>query len=283
MNNKQVAHLWANQSKPSASGSNFFFEGDTIYSYGHHFPIARIIGDHVLFTTRDYSSSTSRHKSHALRAIAHNGVFHVDDVTSDRHADRVGEYMERIKQAFDVAKRARESKIWRHQAAVEICNEFVKYCEVFGLPNPFEGTEAGDMVFKAREHLELLKEQREQEERERNARLKKEAEECVADFLSHKIGAVNKLFYIPPILRCTGENNSIVQTSHGAEVGYDSAKRSFQFIKALWDKGENWKRNGHTHHVGNFSLECVLSETVIIGCHTFERSEIERFAAQEGW
>lgn len=74
MNNKQVAHLWANKSKQSASGSHFYFEGDTIYSYGRHFPIARHAIHKgkpcVLFTTDDYSSSTSRHKSYVRNAIA---------------------------------------------------------------------------------------------------------------------------------------------------------------------------------------------------------------------
>ena len=38
-----VAHLWANKSQDSAreSGGRFYFVGDTIYSYGSHFPIAR--------------------------------------------------------------------------------------------------------------------------------------------------------------------------------------------------------------------------------------------------
>lgn len=35
MNNSMVAHLWAHEQEESASGSNFFFEGTSIYSYGH--------------------------------------------------------------------------------------------------------------------------------------------------------------------------------------------------------------------------------------------------------
>lgn len=43
MNNSMVAHLWAHEQKESASGSNFFFEGTSIYSYGHHFEVGRIV------------------------------------------------------------------------------------------------------------------------------------------------------------------------------------------------------------------------------------------------
>lgn len=43
MNNYMVAHLWANEKKESARGSNFFFEGESIYSYGYHFEVGRIV------------------------------------------------------------------------------------------------------------------------------------------------------------------------------------------------------------------------------------------------
>ena len=36
MNNSMVAHLWANEMKEFANGSNFYFEGESIYSYGSH-------------------------------------------------------------------------------------------------------------------------------------------------------------------------------------------------------------------------------------------------------
>lgn len=70
-----VAHLWANKSQSSARNSNrsFYFEDDTIYSYGRHFPIARHATHKgepcILFTVRDYSPTTSNHKSMVRRAI----------------------------------------------------------------------------------------------------------------------------------------------------------------------------------------------------------------------
>jgi hypothetical protein len=67
-----VAHLWAHQSQDSArtANGNFFFTGDTIYSYGHHFPIARHVGGVVLFTTRGYSVTTAGHKGHVESTFA---------------------------------------------------------------------------------------------------------------------------------------------------------------------------------------------------------------------
>lgn len=85
MNNKELAHSWAHQTQRRGTGSSFFYEGPTIYSYGHHFPIARIItrktaGPVVLFTTHGYSVTTTRHKSLALSAVSHLPVYYVADV-----------------------------------------------------------------------------------------------------------------------------------------------------------------------------------------------------------
>ena len=45
-------------------------DGPTIYSYGRHFPIARFDGANVvLFTSRDCSVSTRRHKRYVEQAI----------------------------------------------------------------------------------------------------------------------------------------------------------------------------------------------------------------------
>lgn len=86
MNNNEVAHLWANQSRKEAKGSHFYFEGDTIYSYGPHFPIARLFTHPasgktcVLFTSEGYSVTTTRHKSIVLSACSHLERFTVRKV-----------------------------------------------------------------------------------------------------------------------------------------------------------------------------------------------------------
>jgi hypothetical protein len=74
MSNKNIAKLWMNQTKPFAKGSNFFFEGTKIYSYGYHFLIAEIVGDKVIFNTEKYSQSTSKHQSIVKMAISGSGL-----------------------------------------------------------------------------------------------------------------------------------------------------------------------------------------------------------------
>lgn len=72
--NNEIAHVWAHQQQESGRNSNgtIFFEGPWIYSYGHHFPMAVLIGDHdVIISKATYSSTTSNHKSLVRQATRH--------------------------------------------------------------------------------------------------------------------------------------------------------------------------------------------------------------------
>ena len=76
MNNSQVAHCWANQTKATGRGSNFFFEVESIYSYGGHFEVARLVQTEkgktiALFDPTTHSQSTSQHQIYARQAC-HN-------------------------------------------------------------------------------------------------------------------------------------------------------------------------------------------------------------------
>lgn len=66
MNNSMVAHLWANEKQESANGSNFYFEGESIYSYGRHFEAGRIVrnkrGEKAYLINDGYYSSTTSTK-----------------------------------------------------------------------------------------------------------------------------------------------------------------------------------------------------------------------------
>lgn len=70
-----VAHLWAHQSQDSArNGSNFYFEGKNIYSYGAHFRCASVETNQqgqkaYLVTTRNYSNTTRKHMGLVRNAI----------------------------------------------------------------------------------------------------------------------------------------------------------------------------------------------------------------------
>jgi hypothetical protein len=64
--------------------NNILIIGDTIYSYGTHFPIARKVGHIAFFTTKGYSNTTSKHKSRVYSALANEGylIIETEDPTT---------------------------------------------------------------------------------------------------------------------------------------------------------------------------------------------------------
>jgi hypothetical protein len=89
MNQYTVALRWAKQSHPKCKTRTFFFKGDTIYSYGHHWPLGRIITltdskrKVALINDVFYSNSTSRHHSQARFAALRAPDTTVCSVESD--------------------------------------------------------------------------------------------------------------------------------------------------------------------------------------------------------
>lgn len=79
MTNTQIAEAFA-QGKTTGTANSIFINGDTIFSYGYHFPIARLTdrtdetGKTIaLFTCRSYSNTTAKHKNHVYSALSNAG------------------------------------------------------------------------------------------------------------------------------------------------------------------------------------------------------------------
>ena len=88
-----VAHLWAHRAQSwsrNAKGS-IFFDGDVIYSYGTHFPMACLlstkIGDVVLMTSESASVTTRRHMASVHTAVRDKRIFSVPRVIARTPSD----------------------------------------------------------------------------------------------------------------------------------------------------------------------------------------------------
>ncbi len=98
----ECAHIWAQQKQEEGwtSGRKMFFEGKSIYSYGHHFEIARFIdAKTVLFTTRGYSPTTSKHKWAVRQSLAKSLKVYEIYSLSDHNANvdgKLDEFKNRI-------------------------------------------------------------------------------------------------------------------------------------------------------------------------------------------
>jgi len=68
--NSEVAKMFAH-GETEGKSRHMFIDGDTIYSYGSHFPIAKKLNnDIILFNTSGYSSTTRHHKSLVFSALS---------------------------------------------------------------------------------------------------------------------------------------------------------------------------------------------------------------------
>ena len=121
MNNSMVAHLWANEKQESANGSNFYFEGESIYSYGRHFEVGRIARNKrgekaYLINDTYYSSTTSKHQYYVREAIPTGSkMFYVECNISYCIGNMifVTNMLESIKDAIEKYKKARAELSYR--------------------------------------------------------------------------------------------------------------------------------------------------------------------------
>jgi hypothetical protein len=124
MNQYECAKRWASDKrKPEGrAGRSMFYEGDTIYSWGHHWPLARRVtlsdsGRTVaLLHDRSYTPSTNRHRRQVARVlgyryeyVSHDYFGDVTDEASLAHAKH--------RTVEDDKDRAYEARIARNERA----------------------------------------------------------------------------------------------------------------------------------------------------------------------
>lgn len=68
LSNQELANRFA-AGKRRGSSNRMYIEGDTIYSYGSHFPIAHRTKKGYTFNRSKYSHSTSKHQGAVRRAL----------------------------------------------------------------------------------------------------------------------------------------------------------------------------------------------------------------------
>jgi hypothetical protein len=290
----EIPHLWAHRTQEEARNRqrNLYFEGDTIYSYGSHFPIARHVfkktGKHaVLFTTATYSVTTSGHCS-AVRSAIPSGipVFHVPEVYPDTctvkeaHEQNLKHYTDTAEEHVAKCARSRSSfnKEWHHNRAEGLRREALAYCKFFRLPKPnIKPIPALDskLLEKIR-HLEAQRaaEKAEQTKRERAEAIARQQELITKWRAGQYCGC---LYDVPVMLRIDGDE---VLTSRGVRFPISHAKRALAIVRKVRDLRQAYARNGHSIYLGPYVIDRIEPDgTVKAGCHVVSWQEIERIAA----
>ncbi len=270
--NSTIAHMWANKVQHEATnGSNFYYEGDTIYSYGRHFPIARHIENEngekaVLFTERTYSNTTAKHITIVRQACSHLNVIYCPDLNNTS----VANFADWLSQAKAIAPKLINAKkpekylfeIHSILARVKKYADFFNYAvpdslsSILAIESAEQCTEYQEnqlAIFEANRKKEAAK-----EKREHKAALKK--------WLNYETDRLYTKIDVD-YLRMSEDMNS-VETTQGVKIPIPAA-RSF------WEK----IKSGHLavgDAISHYSVNEV-GELVKIGCHTFPADYLIKF------
>lgn len=291
VSNNELPHLWAHQTQSHAKNNNgsYYFEGSTIYSYGSHFPIARMVnsgnGMCVLMTTRTRSITTAKHIGLTRQAVHHLPKFYVNDVTANPSQKDVNAYAVRIMDALVKASRARTNKSFHIREAQRMQQQAIRFAQMFNLDASQIPTIAEDEESIKAMVREEQKRQREYEQK-RQEQLQRDKQEILDRWLSGNRG------YNPPyglsevFLRVVqdrdGYNGPVVETSKGAWFPLKQAQRAFALVKAVMERGEVWVPNGGVScKLGYYQINEIWPDgTVIAGCHTVAYRAMERIREQ---
>jgi hypothetical protein len=315
----EIPHLWMHQVQASARNAkkSVYFEGATIFSYGSHFPIAKIITrgkrKAVLFNSGSYSPTTSGHQSAVRMAIPEDvPVFTLptvrtwNDYNFLEGSAAVDYYRAEITEKIaGLAKvHGMHSYTWRVSNVRELIREMKTYAKFFKLRTgkvPTIPRLTDERENKLREYDKQSDARQEKRHAARQARwaarqreweeqrLEREKQDAIeraelAKTLAERMeqwqnGAnVTSRDFPYPLLRIQGDE---VITSLGARVPVSHACRGLKLVQACVNASREYVRNGHTVHLGHYPIDRIeVNGTLHAGCHVIPFSEIQRITPQ---
>jgi hypothetical protein len=274
MNNSQVAHIWAQGANKFVKGSHFFCEHNIIYSYGHHFPIAKILPTgEILFTVRRRSITTAKHIGYVRQAIADmSRVYFVDRVDIHEKSghvinlQRMADNIESLKVQLSEAKRDKRrlellGSIKRHIA------EHNRYSMQFKLRKRLKPIDESNFATLL-EAAKLQQAKNKRAEDKRQAKQLAEQQEILAAWLqgAEKFPTAS---VVGIHFRIVGDD---LQSTMGAEFPIDHAKRAFSFIQSQWN---NPQQPLPTIRLGYFTIDKIEPDgTIVAGCHRITKQAV---------
>lgn len=269
MKNQEVAHRWAQRKGDSGKGSNFFYEGDTLYSYGRHFIVAKHMTspkgrEFVLANPDSYSQSTTRHQYYAKRALSeHTQIIYVNpgNHTPQRWLE---ELRSRYEHTLDRMKRSRSS-----QALIAADLDSLRQQMYFVVLE----YELDAQTPTAEDYSDLLAAF---EARERVRQDKRDAKHAAQIEAWKRGDAIRAPHTRKVYLRVWGET---IETSHGANVPARVAPSLWRAVLRAKREGRSYKPTPSEAPVGYYTLgEIYADGSIRVGCHHIEFDELERIA-----
>lgn len=270
----QVAHLWANQLQSDAknSGHNFYFSGNTIYSYGSHFPIAKHIknanGDKAtLFTERTYSNTTAKHIIAVRQAVRHLNVIYCFNPESS-HEQNFTSWLKEAEYSAAKLLKAKKPELYLSEIS-QIAAKVNKYAIFFTLSIP-ESLQAVLTIGNKAEYAAYVGKKNEYEKAE-NLRKEKELQKRHKKELSEWLKGKTNRLYVHNSFDYLRFLDNRIETTQAVQIPLETAKGLYTSIK------------DNLLNVGAKFMQYEVLETgknVRIGCHNFKTDYLLKFGQQ---
>lgn len=318
----EIIHLWAHQSQEEARYGNGFFDGEIIYSYGRHFPIARIYTDKkgnktVFFTTQGYSSTTSKHISDTWRACSHLPRLHMHTVIehavtfremNHQHRQNISSFVLYIKSAIRQFKSARENKKYVLSELSCYVKRLDDYVTFFKLKSKLDA-DTKKLIAEAKsdkwqkeideyekKRAERLADPKFQEKREKAKKYREEKElrdnaeqiEKWRNFEAYRPYVQKGRRYHwsnssrPDLMRYNAEKERI-ETSQGVQIPIELAHRFYRYIKIVLERGSCIGAETCQYQIAGYTVQEITHEHIKVGCHRITQAEIELMATKMNW
>ena len=291
MRNSDLAHEWYNRhnSNQSNEGSNFFYEGSKIYSYGYHFCCANDFIDFVLINYSNYSATTAKHMNYVRYAIPNRvktiNVPKPEAEYNDHHHDNL-KYLSSFaqKKVISALKRRKDtlyhSDMGEARQAIENFNFYANYFKLKKrFVNQFKIKKVQEFYLNAlNNRAELSKEQQEKDKKEaKKQKLKREKLEKLQlqKFLAgEQTGLFRDKDHCNYLRLLKDNQGEVVQTSNGVTFALEHAKKLYTLLNRT-----NWEDMQKTdfEFSNRFRGLRVVNEILTIGCTSIKRTEADRF------
>lgn len=282
---QEVIHVWASGRQEKARCRNVFFRSpERIYSYGHHFCLARRINDRVVALNRRSSSvTTAKHQREVRDATRHLEQLRVFDPDSPEDASRLVKIHR--DNLLDLASRAKSRRLGYLLNAAEATRDHNRFCDLVpGFKRwkvPELQVEGWSSVAWAQQKAKEEEAAERKVEAERRKR-RKELAEAVEKWRAGESVYIGSS--LPTMLRLSKDGTEI-ETSRSARVPVADAVRVWPLILRARKNETSYRLSSPSveNHLGLYRLDEIHADGAIeVGCHHIGFDEVLGIAKQLG-
>lgn len=279
----KVAHLWANQLQDTARNSgNFYFDTDTIYSYGRHFAIAKHVTNDkgekaVLFTTASYSNTTAKHIRVVSQAANHLNKIYCQSPQGS-HESNFKSFTSEIENIAGNLPKAKKPEKYLNQID-SVKTKINEYVAFFGLDIPAT-LQAAMNIASADKYKQYADIKAAALKAESEARAKAQKVQHAKELTKWRSGKTDRLYTHDGFdyLRFNKEKNRI-ETSQYVQIPVEIGKSFYPVILRKIKGGGCIECN--TKFMEWEVLE-INKDFIRIGCHKIAFKELQKMAKQLG-